>query len=219
MIEDNHRLSDAVRIGLAKAGFAVDCLETLEDGAAALATTRYDGIILDLGLPDGDGGALLARLRRSKDTTPILILTARDGLSDRVDGLNAGADDYLPKPFAMEELVARIRALMRRPGGNLGVMLEHGNVQFDTIAREVHIKGQTVTIARREMTVLEQLLRRAGRVVPKSVMEDNIYGFDDAVASNSVEVAVHRLRRLLEAHGASLSIHTIRGVGYLMTDA
>lgn len=148
----------------------------------------------------------------------MLILTARDAVDDRVTGLNAGSDDYFLKPFAMEELVARIRALLRRPGGVMGVTLEAGNISFDTTAREVRVDDSPVHILRREMSVLELLMRRHGRVVPKDVLEDNIYGFDEEVTSNSVEVHISRLRNRLTNAQASVSIHTLRGVGYLLAD-
>lgn len=218
MIEDNARLSSAVKTGLEKEGFVVDVFDTVADGEAALETISYDLMLLDLGLPDGDGTSVLGALRAQGSSMPVLILTARDGLDDRVNGLNMGADDYLLKPFAMEELTARIRALMRRPGGALGVTISAGNVAFDTTAREITIDGQQVNISRREMGVLEQLMRRAGRVVPKDVLEEKLYGFGEEVASNSVEVHVSRLRRRLSNAGADVSIHTLRGVGYLLSE-
>ena len=218
MVEDNERLSDAVKVGLEKEGFVVDIFDTVADGEAALETVSFDMVLLDLGLPDGDGIQLLEKLRTGGSSLPVLILTARDGLDDRVKGLNMGADDYLLKPFAMEELVARIRALMRRPGGALGLTINVGNLSFDTTAREVAIDGQSITISRREMGVLEQLMRRAGRVVPKDVLEEKLYGFGEEVASNSVEVHVSRLRRRLSKSGANVAITTLRGVGYLLSD-
>jgi DNA-binding response OmpR family regulator len=149
---------------------------------------------------------------------PVLILTARDGVHDRVEGLNSGGDDYLLKPFAMEELVARMRALLRRPGGVLGLTLKAGNLSFDTTAREVRVAGKTVGASRREMAVLEQLLRRLGRVVPKELIGESIYGFDEDVSANSVEVHISRLRKRLDQAGANVTVHTIRGVGYLLSE-
>jgi DNA-binding response OmpR family regulator len=160
----------------------------------------------------------LEERRARDDHTPILILTARDGLPDRVKGLNAGADDYLLKPFAMDELVARLKALLRRPGAALGRVLEAGNLQLDTVNRAVEIGGQPLVLGRRELALLELLLRRAGRVVAKSAIEDGLYGFDEAASANSVEAHVSRLRKKLEAAGASFSIHTVRGVGYLLAE-
>ena len=217
LVEDNMRLADSVRVGLEKEGFVVDCFGTVGDAGHALAATAYDGVVLDLGLPDGDGLEVLQELRDRKDSTPVLILTARDGVSDRVDGLNAGADDYLLKPFALEELVARVRALLRRPGGALGMTLTAGNVSFDSIAREVRVSDAPINISRREMGVLEQLMRRYDRVVPKDVLEEKLYGFEDEVASNSVEVHISRLRKRLAGAGADVRIHTLRGIGYLLS--
>ncbi|MBM3566067.1 MAG: response regulator transcription factor, partial [Alphaproteobacteria bacterium] len=185
---------------------------------AALRSVSYDAAILDLGLPDASGLTLLRDIRAAGQATPVLILTARDAVDDRVTGLNAGGDDYLVKPCAMEELVARVRALLRRPGGALGVTLTAGNVSFDTTAREVRINDKPVPISRREMGVLEQLMRRYGRVVPKDVIEDKLYGFDEEVTSNSVEAHVSRLRKRLEKSGADVYIHTLRGVGYLLSN-
>lgn len=219
LIEDDTQLAGAITRGLEKAGFATDTVGSVEDGGAAVETTRFDTIILDLGLPDGDGLDILKSMRDRGDATPILVLTARDGLQDRVTGLNAGADDYLLKPFEMEELVARIKALLRRPGGALGMTLTAGNVSFDTIAREVVIDGETANFTHRELGVLELLMRRIGHVVPKSVIEEAIYSFDKEVSSNSVEVAIHRVRKKLDKCGADVAVHTVRGVGYLLKES
>jgi DNA-binding response OmpR family regulator len=218
LVEDHVSFANLVKEKLESEGFAVDHVETVGDGEAALMAVTYDAVVLDLGLPDEDGLGLLRTLREQGSTTPVLILTARDAVDERVLGLNAGADDYLMKPCAMEELVARVRALLRRPGGVLGVTLTAGNISFDTTAREVRINDKPVAISRREMGVLEQLMRRYGRVVPKDVIEDKIYGFDEVVTSNSVEAHISRLRKRLEKAGASVSIHTLRGVGYLLSE-
>ncbi len=218
LIEDHKKFAKFVKDGLEKVGFTVDTFETAAGGEAATKSIKYDTIILDLGLPDQDGLDLLRSWRESGDETPVLILTARDGVDERVLGLNSGGDDYLLKPFAMEELVARIRALLRRPGGVLGLVITAGNVSFDTTAREVRIDNKTISIPRREMGVLEQLMRRNGRVVPKDVLEDKIYGFGKEVSSNSVEVHVSRLRKRLAGANASICVHTLRGVGYLLSE-
>ncbi len=216
LVEDHERFADFVKAGLEKEGFTVDAVNTAANGDAAFAAVTYDTVVLDLGLPDADGLTLLKSWRDQGSSVPVLILTARDGVDDRVKGLNAGGDDYLLKPFEMQELVARLRALLRRPGGTLGTVIEVGNVAFDTAAREVRISDTAVAISRREMSVLEQLMRRAGRVVPKDVIEDKIYGFDEEVSSNSVEVHISRLRKRLNAANANCVVHTIRGVGYLL---
>ena len=218
LIEDHERFSKFVKDGLEKEGFTVDAFDTASGGEDALATVQYEAVILDLGLPDSDGLTLLREWRERGDETPVLILTARDGIDERVKGLNSGGDDYLLKPFAMEELVARIRALLRRPGGLLGLVITAGNVSFDTTAREVRIDEKTISIPRRELGVLEHLMRRNGRVVPKDVLEDKIYGFGKEVSSNSVEVHVSRLRKRLAGAGANISVHTLRGVGYLLSE-
>jgi len=217
VVEDHNRLAGFIKTGLDKAGFTVDLALTAAEGDAAFMAVDYDAVILDLGLPDADGLTLLKDWRNLGNNTPVLILTARDGVDDRVAGLNAGSDDYMLKPFAMEELVARIRALLRRPGGTLGAVLEVGNLTFDTTAREVQVDTKTLSVSRREMGVLEHLLRRAGRVVPKDVLEDKLYGFDEEVSSNSVEVHISRLRKRLTASAANVSVHTVRGVGYLLS--
>lgn len=218
LIEDETALLDLVQRNLVRAGFTVDVAGTAEDARDALAASRYDAIVLDLGLPDEDGLTVLRELRGRRDSTPVLILTARDGVDDRVAGLNSGADDYLLKPFAIDELIARLKALLRRPNGALGVVLEAGNISFDTIGRTVAIDGRALPLTAREMALLENLLRRVGRVVPKRHLEERIYGFDDEVTPNSLEVLLHRLRRKLSGSGFSGEIHTVRGVGYLLAE-
>jgi DNA-binding response OmpR family regulator len=175
-------------------------------------------VILDLGLPDGDGLDLLTELRSARNALPVLILTARDAVEDRVVGLDTGADDYLVKPFAAVEVIARIKALLRRPGGVLGTILRAGNIQLDTIGRDVQVGERTLVLPRRECAILEQLMRRLGRVVPKAVLEDKLYSIDDELESNAIPVHVHHLRRKLESANASAAIHTVRGVGYLLTE-
>lgn len=218
LVEDNKRLAETTKEGLEKVSFTVDWFDTVGESEAAIETVSYDAIVLDLGLPDGDGMDILKQLRGRKSSTPVLILTARDGVEDRVKGLDAGADDYLLKPFAMAELIARIRALLRRPGGALGLTLTAGNVSFDTAAREVRVGEDVISVSRREMGVLEQLMRRYGRVVPKDVLEDKLYGFGEEVTSNSVEVHISRLRKRLAKADANISVHTLRGVGYLLSE-
>jgi DNA-binding response OmpR family regulator len=153
------------------------------------------------------------------DQTPVLVLTARDGVQDLVLGLNTGADDYLRKPFEMDELVARIRALLRRPGHALGVELTQGNVSLNTNTRVLVVAGTLVDLGRREFSVLELLLRRADRVVPKAAIEEAIYSYGEEVASNAIEVLIHRVRKRMQDAHANVHIHTLRGTGYMLTNA
>jgi len=218
IVEDNGRLADFMGKALHVAGFTVDMVRLAADAEAALATTRYDSVVLDLGLPDADGIDVLKSLRRRGDSTPVLILTARDGLDDRVDGFNSGADDYLLKPFVTAELVARLKALMRRPGAALGSCLKVGNLVLDTVGSVVEVDGQPLVLSRRELPLLELLLRRAGRVVSKSSIEECIYGTGEAVVSNVVEAHMSRLRKKLAEAGAKCEIHTVAGVGYFVAE-
>ena len=218
LIEDHPQFSDYVKSCMEIEGFTVDACATIDDADAAASSVDYDAVILDLGLPDGDGMTLLKSWRSRKMTTPVLILSARDGVDDRVQGLNAGADDYVQKPVARKELVARIHALLRRPEWYLGEILSAGNVTLDSKAREVSIGDVSVLMPRREMTVLELLLRRWGRVIPKSVFEDKIYGFGEEVTSNCIEVHISRLRKRLAKANATVHIQTRRGVGYLIVE-
>ena len=218
VIEDEARLSEILKVALGNAGFAVDIADSAADAEAALELIIYDSAILDLGLPDGDGLTVLSAVRRVGKTLPILILTARDAVEDRVSGLNAGADDYLTKPFAMTELIARIKALLRRPGGVLGITLDAGNVSLDTVGRELAVAGRPVRVSRRELAILEQMMRRFGRIVPKAVLEEKLYGMDEEPDSNTIPVHVHYLRRQLQIANANLAIHTVRGVGYILTE-
>jgi len=218
IVEDEARLVELLAAALKRAGFVTDAVSRCADALEALLLTPYDAVILDLGLSDGDGLTLLTHLRSVRNSVPVLVLTARDAIEARVAGLNAGADDYVVKPFAMAELIARVKALLRRPGGALGVTLEAGNIVFDTIERHVGVGGTSVFLARRESAVLEHLMRRLGRVVPKSVLEEKLYGIDDELASNAIPVHVHHLRRKLVEARATVEIHTVRGVGYLLTE-
>jgi DNA-binding response OmpR family regulator len=219
LVEDNARLSNLIAAGLAKEGFAVDTVTTIAEALSALVTTHFSVAILDLNLPDGDGLSIVQHLRDRGNSTPVLILTARQGVGDRVKGLHRGADDYLGKPFAFEELVARVRALIRRPAAYLGSELCLGRLRFDTEAREAVIHGTRHAIAPREAVVLGTLLRRSNHVVSKKVLEDQLYGLAGDGSANAVEVYVHRLRKQLADADAGVVIHTVRGVGYLIKEA
>jgi DNA-binding response OmpR family regulator len=218
LIEDHHRLAGSIVEGLSKLGFGVDAFATAEEGSAAAKSISYGAMVLDLGLPDRDGLDLIAELRDAANRLPILILTARDGIDDRVAGLDRGADDYLLKPFAMKELAARLRALLRRPGGPLGVTIEIGNLCLDTIARQLKVDGRVVVVSGRELDALELLMRRAGQVVPRRLFEDSVYGISREITPNTIDALISRLRRRLDAIKAKVSIHTLRGVGYLLTE-
>jgi two-component system response regulator TctD len=218
LVEDNGELVSLLKKGLAQSGFDTDSVGTAGDAAHVLSTMRYAAIVLDLGLPDEDGLSLLREVRGRGDSTPVLVLTARDGVRDRVTGLRDGADDYMAKPFAMEELVARLHALLRRPGNLLGKRLTCGNVALDTEGRQVLVNGALRPFPARETAVLEILLRRSGNVAPKRLFEDHLFGLSGDVGSNAVEVYVHRLRKMLADAGASVKIHTVRGVGYILAD-
>jgi DNA-binding response OmpR family regulator len=218
VVEDNEQLADLVTKGLQAAGYETDVLSTLEEASAVLRTTFYAGLILDLGLPDGDGLALLREIRHLGNPIPVIVLTARGGLHDRVQGLRSGADDYLVKPFALEELIARLEAQLRRPGHLLGSSLRIANLEFDTQNRQASIDDQPQLLSARETAVLELLMRSKGRVVSKKQVEDHIFGHSGEVASNAIEVYVHRLRKQLSERGARVQVHTIRGVGYLIAE-
>jgi DNA-binding response OmpR family regulator len=216
LVEDNDRLAEFVGKGLGDSGFTLDRAGNLAEAGFALAAGQFDAIVLDLGLPDGDGVEWLKSQRAAGLRFPVLMLTARGSTAEKVAGLNAGADDYLAKPFEMAELVARIKALLRRPGGALSLNLELGNVAFDTVHRDAMVGDKRLNLSRSELTLLEALLRRGGRVVQRRTLEEGLYGFDDIVGPNSLEAHMSRLRRKLDAAGASVQIHTLRGVGYML---
>jgi DNA-binding response OmpR family regulator len=218
VVEDNEQLAELLTKGLQTAGYETDVLSSLEEASTVLRTTFYAALILDLGLPDGDGLALLREIRHRDNPIPVLVLTARGGLHDRVQGLRSGADDYLVKPFALEELIARLEAQLRRPGHLLGSSLRIANLEFDTRNRQASIDNQPQVLSARETAVLELLMRSKGRVVSKKQVEDHIFGHSGDVASNAIEVYVHRLRRQLSEKGARVKVQTIRGVGYLIAE-
>ena len=216
LVEDNGRLAGLIREGLDRQGFAVDWCETAEGAEAARQVSGYDLVLLDLGLPDADGLDLIRGMRRAKDATPILVLTARGGLDDRVAGLDAGADDYLVKPFQIPELAARCRALLRRPGATLGTTLAVGNVLMHPAERTVSVCDRVIDATPLEVDLLEHLLRRAGRVVPKPALESALYSMDAEVTANALEATVSRLRKRLTQAEADVQIRTVHGVGYAL---
>jgi DNA-binding response OmpR family regulator len=218
VVEDNEELAKLLAKGLQTAGYDTDVFGTVAEARTALLMVAYAALILDLGLPDGDGLAILRELRHRKDPVPVLVLTARGGLHDRVNGLRSGADDYLVKPFAFEELIARLEAQLRRPGQILGNSLRVANLEFDSRSRQAAINDEPQILSARETAVLELLMHSKGRVVSKKQVEDHLFGLSGDIASNAVEVYVHRLRKQLSEKGARVQIHTIRGVGYLIAE-
>ena len=212
VVEDDAQLGTALQHGLRQAGFAPDLLTDGRAAEQALSTEPYEAVVLDLGLPRMDGRQLLSALRRRGNRVPVLILTARDRLEDRVGGLDAGADDYLVKPVALEELAARLRALTRRARGAAAPLIELGDLCIDPAARRVERAGEAVELTAREFDVLLQLATHAGRVLSRQQIEDGLYEWRDSLDSNAIEVHVHHLRRKL----GSERIRTVRGVGYLM---
>ncbi|WP_161827965.1 response regulator transcription factor [Steroidobacter agaridevorans] len=219
VVEDNARLCQAVAEGLRAQGFAVDVANSASEGLRAWRAADYDAAVLDLMLPDGSGLDALKDMRKRGSTTPVLILTALGAVEDRVRGLDCGADDYLIKPFAMQELIARLRALLRRPGAALGRMLTLGNVKLDTSARVATVADMPLDLTRSELIVLEALLRNQGRVLSKERLGECLYDFEQERSANSVETQVHRLRKKLTAAGAGVSLRTLRGLGYLASCA
>jgi DNA-binding response OmpR family regulator len=218
IVEDNEELAELLAKGLQTAGYEADILSTVQEARSVLQTTFYAALILDLGLPDGDGLELLHEIRHRRNPIPVLVLTARGGLHDRVQGLRSGADDYLVKPFALEELIARLEAQLRRPGQLLGSSLRIANLEFDTQNRQLSIDDKPHPLSARETAVLELLLRSKGRVVSKKQVQEHIYGHSGELASNAIEVNVHRLRKQLSDRGAKVRVYTIRGVGYMIEE-
>ena len=210
LVEDDTMLGRAMRQGLADAGFAVDWVTDGRAAELALANGVYDLALLDLGVPGKDGMTLLTELRGRHDALPVLIVTARDSVADRIAGLNAGADDYVLKPFDLDELVARVRALLRRRAGAAGPVLECGGIVLDPVRREVRKDGQEVPLSAREFALLEALMQRPGAVLSREQLEDTVYGWGEEVGSNAVEVHLHKLRRKLGPD----TIRNVRGVGY-----
>ena len=212
LVEDDELLGDGLRAGLRQAGYAVDWVRDGEDALHAAETAAFAAIVLDLGLPGLGGLEVLRRLRARGHPVPVLILTARDAVDDRVRGLDAGADDYVVKPVVLAELAARLRALVRRASGHPEPVLRVGDLQLGPAERRVLFRGREVPLSAREFTLLHELMRNAGRVLSREQLEERLYPWGQEIESNAVEVHVHHLRRKL----ATGVIRTIRGVGYLM---
>jgi two-component system, OmpR family, response regulator len=216
IVEDDSVLADALTFALGNLGYAIDCLATGAEADQVLARGNYDLVILDIELPALDGFEVLRRLRARKTKVPVLILTARDSVHDRVHGLDIGADDYLVKPFELGELVARIRALLRRAQGAVNNRIEVGRLIMDLKGRRVLLDGAPLDLSPRELAVLEMLAARAGEVVSKNTLINSLYNWDEDVGPNAIEIHIHRIRKKLQDANADISIRTVRGLGYLM---
>lgn len=217
LVEDHAQLSEVIASGLRRAGFAVDVAASVAEAREAVSLGDYALSILDLGLPDGSGLDLLAEWRAGAGF-PVILLTARGALGDRIIGLDGGADDYIVKPVEIPELVARCRAVLRRPGNREGVVLVAGAVRLDTVNREATCHDQRLPLGRREVSVLEALMRAKGRVVARETLQEMLYDRDAEVTPNAVDAAVSRLRRALEEAGADVALRTIRGLGWMLRD-
>ena len=212
LVEDDPMIGDTLRAALRMEGHAVDWVRDAAAAQSTLASERFDLVLLDLGLPQGNGLDVLRAARGRGDATPVIVLTARDGPGDRVAGLDAGADDYLVKPFELDELGARIRAVLRRQAGRAAPVLSHAGVTLDPATRQVTRDGQPVLLSAREYAVLELLMQRPGAVLSRAQIEDRLYGWGEEIESNAVSVYVHQLRKKLGAD----YIRSMRGVGYFL---
>jgi two-component system, OmpR family, response regulator len=217
LVEDELEMARVIAAKLGKSGFIADHMRSIAEARAALATHRYSIGLLDRRLPDGDGVSLLPEIRKLHPGLRILLLTACDAVDDRIVGLDAGADDYLTKPFDADELMARIRACLRRPGGEPLPPVVIGALSFDLQARDVSVDGESIMLHRRELALLETLVRHAGRVVLRAALMEEVYGFDDDIQANALNILVSRLRRRLSNLRAGVDIHSARGVGYMLT--
>jgi two-component system response regulator QseB len=215
VVEDDAVLLDGLKVGLGIHGFTIDAVASCGDARAALATAEFDAIVLDLMLPDGSGLDILRELRRRQDATPVLLLTAKDTVADRIGGLDTGADDYLGKPFDLDEVAARLRAISRRAAGRASPVLAWNGIELDPGRRTVEVDGKPVGLSRREFSILEALMRHPGTVLSKDQLADRLYGWEEDVESNAVEVHVHHLRVKIGRD----AIETVRGLGYRLRSA
>ncbi|MEH6496595.1 MAG: response regulator transcription factor [Pseudomonas marincola] len=214
IVEDNAALANGIFTALDAIGLAVDVLNDGLEADEVLRVQQYDVVVLDLNLPGLDGLDVLAKMRSRSDTTPVLVLTARDHISDRVAGLDLGADDYLTKPFELIELEARVRALLRRNSENKSPVVELGALSFNSVARTTHIDGQVLDLPKREFCLLELFVSKIGQVISKDQIADGLANFDEDITPNAVEIYVSRLRKKIQISG--INIKTVRGLGYLM---
>lgn len=219
LVEDEAEMAGLVARRLTASGFLVDVVGRLDEAAAALSLARYQLALLDRRLPDGDGVSLLRRLRAAQPGLAVIMLSALDAVADRVEGLDAGADDYLAKPFDAAELMARVRAALRRPGAAEQPAIACGRLRFCPTHREVWVDDTPLPLRRRELAILESLMLRQGRVVTRDALAEAVFGFDDAVGPNALDAHVSRLRARLAQAGAAVAIHPVRGVGYMLAAA
>ncbi|AAG05867.1 MULTISPECIES: response regulator [Pseudomonas] len=215
LTEDDDLIASGIVAGLNAQGLTVDRVASAADTQALLQVARFDVLVLDLGLPDEDGLRLLQRLRQQGVDLPVLVLTARDAVTDRVAGLQAGADDYLLKPFDLRELGARLHTLQRRSAGRCVNVIEHGRLSYDPSTRETWLDGRPVELSRREQALLQALLNNRGRILSGEQLKDSVYGFGDEVESNALNVHIHHLRRKL----GNAIVQTVRGLGYRLGPA
>lgn len=218
LVEDSLRLRELLADSIHQADWRVDAVASLGEALAAVAVSEYDLVLVDLGLPDGDGLDLVRTLRGKGLSLPIMVITARGAVDERIAGLDAGADDYLVKPFNHFELLARCRAVLRRAPGRVAETIEFGRVVFDPVSATLTCDGELITMSPRERSVAALLLRHAGAVVPKERIEANLSEFGDEISSNAVELAISRLRKRLESVNSGLAIETLRGAGYLLRE-
>ncbi len=214
VVEDDEVLLNGLQVGLELAGFNVEAVATCADAAAAIHTSIFDAVVLDLMLPDGSGIDVLNEMRTRRSTAPVLLLTARDSVRDRIAGLDAGADDYLGKPFDLDEVAARLRALTRRASGHAAAILRWRDISLDPATMTVTRAGEPIRLSRREFSILHALMDRPGQILSKGHLEDRLYGWQEDVESNTIEVHIHNLRQKL----GPATIETVRGVGYRLAE-
>jgi DNA-binding response OmpR family regulator len=218
LVEDEPEMAIALRSALKRHDILVDHATTLADAAVAAADDVHDAILLDRRLPDGDGLSLIPQLRAQGSCVPVIVLTARSAVADRISGLDTGADDYLGKPFVFEELLARLRAVLRRPARTRSSIMRVGRLAFDAVHRETSVGGAPLELPRRELLVLEALVVRMGRMVQRPALMEAVFGLDDEIQSNALDTHVSRLRRKLADMEAGVTINGIRGIGYLLRE-
>jgi len=217
IVEDENRVGSFLVRELEAVAYSTTWVQTCHDATNALVNSPHDAVILDIGLPDGDGLELLRQWRSSSFNEPVLILSARDAVQDRIEGLNIGADDYLPKPFSFQELLARLRSLFRRQSGPKSTIFEHGGIKFDLLRRRVQRGNEIIELTTREYALLELLMQNQGRLVTRSMIAEKIWDNQDDLTDNLIDVYMGRLRKKLDAEGQKPLFKTLRGMGYQMT--